>query len=194
VSSSSETSVLVLAIGESPAPELLRMAVRNAWSVRQFPSARAAFAETLRCRPVAAIVQVATKLDESLELIRRVRAGSWPVLLVAVAVAHREEVERAARVAGVDCYVGTTADSILAETIVAELLERQKHAAPVARTVQRGGIGSDTLLLPDSSRQSGAVGVPPPPPHRQGGAGERIGPPQRPACQEGLGQSHHKGA
>ncbi len=172
VSPLNEVSVLVLATAEGPVGALQRMAARNGWTVRQVMSARAGYSEILRSRPRVAVIQVSLAPAEALELIRLGRTVPIPVLLVAVAKSHSEDLERAVRIAGVDGYLGDPRDGALLERTVAELLVRQKeNTAPVLRT-GRGRIHrtNNLLLLSSSSRQEPRVaGLTPPPPVRQGG-------------------------
>jgi DNA-binding NarL/FixJ family response regulator len=154
VKASSDQSVLVLAIDATPAPDLLRIVLRHAWPVRQPASASAAFAEILRYHPSVVLIQISSMAGEAVELIRLVRSGSLPLLLVGVSFEHGDEIERAARIAGVDCYLDGSGDASLIECVVAEHLTRQECVArradaqrsPSPRRYQR----SLSLLLPNN--------------------------------------------
>jgi DNA-binding NarL/FixJ family response regulator len=140
VKPSSNESVLVLAADMESASDLQGIALRNAWSVQQPASASAALEEILHRRPAVVLVQVSPAPDEAVRVIRQVRANSLPVFLVAVAVSHDDEIERAVRIAGVDSYLDETADAALIENTVAGLLERRERAnlrARVRRTAPR---------------------------------------------------------
>lgn len=152
--SSSDTSVLLLAMGARPASELLKLALRHAWSIRETVSATAAFEEILRRRPIVTLLQVLARPDDAVELIRFVRAGSATVLLIAVALRHSEDTELAVRAAGIDCYIAGPENTVLIEQAVAELQEQRSRAdararsrRPASRPKYRRSL-SHSLLLP----------------------------------------------
>ena len=152
--SSSDMSVLLLAMGARPASELLKLALRHAWSIRETGSATAAFEEILRRRPIVTLLEVLAKPDDAVELIRFVRASSATVLLLAVAVQHSEDIELAVRAAGIDCYIAGPENTVLIEQAVAELLERRSRTdararsrRPASRPQQQRSL-SHSLLLP----------------------------------------------
>lgn len=124
----SDTSVLAIAINGKPEPDLQRIVLRNSWLVVEPSSASAAFEEILHRRPIVSIVQASTAPDEAAEFIRLVRADRLPVHVVAVAASHRDEIERAVRIAGVDSYLDGIAIAAILEDTVAELLEQRQKA------------------------------------------------------------------
>jgi ActR/RegA family two-component response regulator len=155
-------SVLVIAIDASPSPDLLRIALHHGWPVHQATSASAALAEVLRVRPAVAIVQVAHSAGEDLALIHLLRTGSRPVLLVVVALTHRDEIERAVRAVGVESYIGGAGNAGLIDRTVTELLAQQKCTpAPVARVGRRASGEIEGLLLPYRTPPGRAAGNPP---------------------------------
>lgn len=97
--------VLVIVLDEPVIDELDRATTRYGWPVLTCTSALDAIRATYRHRPRVVIVQVPACLDETLELIRTLRQGALRVLLVGCVRRHDEAVERALRIAGVDCYL-----------------------------------------------------------------------------------------
>ena len=152
----SDTSVLAIAIGGNPEPDLQRIVLRNSWLVVEPPSASAAFEETLHYRPIVSIVQASTAPDEAVEFIRMVRADRLPVHVVAVTASHREEIEREVRIAGVDSYLDGVAVAAILEDTVAELLERRTLASGelVRDAMLPGDINGISLSLSSSSRRT----------------------------------------
>ncbi len=141
-------------MGARPASELLKLALRHAWSIRETVSATAAFEEILRRRPIVTLLEVLAKPDDAVELIRFVRASSATVLLLAVAVQHSEDIELAVRAAGIDFYIPGPENTVLIEQAVAELLERRSRTdararsrRPASRPKHQRSL-SHSLLLP----------------------------------------------
>lgn len=126
---SHQNSVMLLAIGTAPAAGVMQTAQRKGWAVQMQESAADAYRAIVRGRPDVAVVQISTRPAEELALFRRIRANLLAVSLVAVALVHDEETERAARIAGVDGYLSGAAATLLLERTVADMLARYEHDA-----------------------------------------------------------------
>jgi len=147
---SKETSVLVLAMGAGPAPELLLLALRRGWAIRKPASVSAAFLEVIRDRPRVVVIQISKPAGEEIALIRLIRESPLSPLLVAITVTQTDEIERAVRTAGVDCYIVGTADGILVEKTVVELLGQKGHTVRDEYLQQSAPRGQDAQTLSSS--------------------------------------------
>jgi len=132
VTSLSDYRVLLFVLNGNPSADLARIAIRRGWPLRRVPLATQAFEEIRHRRPGAVLVQVSLGMGEDLELIRLVRSDLAHVSLIAVAVPHHVEIERAVRSAGASCYLPGAADADLVEQAVAATLERQQNTMPLA--------------------------------------------------------------
>ena len=75
-----------------------------------------------RC-PRLVVVQVTLLSSEPIRLIRLLRHSSQPVLIVAVANSHRNQLERLVRDAGASCYLPGTEDDESLVQAVSSMLE-----------------------------------------------------------------------
>lgn len=111
---------------------LARSAVRNGWTVLTLGTAVQAMREIRDRCPRLVIVQVTQLSQEPLRFIRLVRHSSQPVLVVAVANAHRTQLERMVRDAGANCYLPGAEHEELIEQTVSSMLEYVPVAAHAA--------------------------------------------------------------
>jgi DNA-binding NarL/FixJ family response regulator len=93
------------------------------------------------------IVQVSSRLDEDIELLRLLPARMKRLSLIAVADPHRDEIERAVRGAGASCYLPNAANTALVERTVAEMLSRPQSDTINTRRPSDGAPNNQTSSL-----------------------------------------------
>jgi DNA-binding response OmpR family regulator len=101
---------------------LAKLAQRHRWSLIHLPTAAGVRQAIGRQRLDIAVVQIAVEPQQAVELLRWLRATRKELLLIAVASDGGEDVERMARLAGVQCYL-TQTDDVTLERAVNEMLE-----------------------------------------------------------------------
>jgi DNA-binding NarL/FixJ family response regulator len=122
VTLSSDIVGLIVVLDEAVMPGLARFAMRHGWSVVKLPEIGQTGRLVLRRRAQAIVVQVSLKLDETIALIQLLKQGSRPMPIVAVAGVHNEQIERAIRGAGANCYLPGTSDADMIAQAVAAVL------------------------------------------------------------------------
>jgi DNA-binding NarL/FixJ family response regulator len=115
--------VIVVVLCGSVHVGIARTAIRNGWSVLALGSAIQAVREIRDRAPRLVIVQVTQLSSEPIRLVRLLRHSAQPVLIVAVANTHRNQLERLARDAGASCYLPSAEDEIALEQAVTSMLE-----------------------------------------------------------------------
>lgn len=109
---------------------LARTSVREGWSVLTLNTAVQAMREIRDRAPRLVVVQVSTVSNEPIRLIRMLRLCSQPVLVVAVANSHRNQLEQTVRDAGAACYLPSPGEeSRLADTVASMLGYSPAHMA-----------------------------------------------------------------
>jgi hypothetical protein len=165
--------VFVASLDESPAPELARIAMRRGWPLRRPPTAVLAAREIRETRPCVVVLQVSPRPDEVLKLLRLVRSGLPPVVSIAVAVSHLDEIERAVRAAGASCYLPDAIKNRLLERTVDDILATGLCEANRRDAAGRRSARPNNLLLSSSTRTRAAGLTYPPPSLMQGAEGVR---------------------
>jgi DNA-binding response OmpR family regulator len=102
--------ILVIVLCGTVHVGIARAAVRQGWTVLALGSAVQAMREIRDRCPRLVVLQVNMVNGESLKLIRMVRSTSQPVLIVAVANGHRNQLECLVRDAGANCYLPSAED------------------------------------------------------------------------------------
>jgi len=128
VTLSSDILGLIVVMDEAVIPGLARFAMRHGWSVVKLPEIGQTGRLVLRRRAQAIVVQVSLRLDETIALIHLLKRDSRPVPVVAVAGVHNEEIERAIRGAGANCYLPGSSDADMIAQAVAAVLPNHKTA------------------------------------------------------------------
>lgn len=147
--------VLVIALCGAVHVGLARASVRQGWTVLALGTAVQAMREIRDRSPRLIVVQVSMVSGEPLKLIRLLRNGSQPVLIVAVANSHRNQLEQWVRDAGASCYLPSAEqDEALVQTVASMLDYVPSHVAtgttsgpipslePPFHLVRRGSTGA----------------------------------------------------
>jgi DNA-binding NarL/FixJ family response regulator len=129
---------VVVVLDEPVVPSLARLAVRQGWPVLKMATARQAVPVVLRHQADLHVVQVSVCVDESLDLIRSLRAAPRKVPILAVAAMHQPRVERAVRQAGASCYVPGSESLEVLQRVVASLAPLETADG---RLLRRAGTG-----------------------------------------------------
>lgn len=114
--------VIVIALCGSVHVGLGRAAVRQGWPVLSLGTAVQAMREIRERCPRLVVVQVSAVTGEPIKLIRLLRHGLQPVLVVAVANGHRNPLECLVRDAGANCYLPSADDDESLEQAVLAML------------------------------------------------------------------------
>ena len=114
--------VLVIVLCGTMHVGLARTSVRQGWSVLTLGTAVQALREIRDRAPRLVVVLVSLMSDEPLRLIRMLRHCSQPVLVVAVANSHRNQLEKLARDAGAGCYMPSPEEESQLTDAVASML------------------------------------------------------------------------
>lgn len=115
--------VLVIVLCGTVHVGLARVALRQGWPIRSLDTAVAAMREIRDRCPRVVVVQVTLLSNEPVKLIRLLRYGLQPAVVVAVASTHRTQLERVVRDAGANCYLPAADDDRSVERMVAAMLE-----------------------------------------------------------------------
>jgi DNA-binding NarL/FixJ family response regulator len=134
--------VLVIVLCGSVHVGLARVAIRQGWTVLALNNAVQAMREIRDRSPRLVVVQVSMVNHEPLKLIRILRHSAQPVLVVAVAKSHRNQLEKLVRDAGAGCYLpGVDEEESLVQA-VGSMLEYVPAQAV-------GGLAAGTLVRPE---------------------------------------------
>lgn len=95
----------MVALAGEPDERLLRAAASRSLLLASWTTAELAYRELLPLRPQVVIVQVPTVADEALQLISLIANGAQRIPIIAAAVTHTDDLERAVRRAGATYYV-----------------------------------------------------------------------------------------
>ena len=115
--------VLVIVLCGTVHIGLARAAVRQGWTVLAVGTAVEAMREIRDRSPRLVVVQVTLLSNEPVKLIRFLHHSSQPVLIVAVAGTHRNQLERLVRDAGANCYLPSTDEDESIVQAVTSMLE-----------------------------------------------------------------------
>lgn len=115
--------VLAIVLGGPVHVGLARAAVRQGWTVLAVDTAVQAMREIRDRSPRLVVVQVSLLNNEPIKLIRMLKHSSQPVLIVAVANSHRNQLERIVRDAGVSCYLPAADEEDQLVQAVASMLD-----------------------------------------------------------------------
>jgi len=115
--------VLVIVLCGTVHVGLARAALRMGWPIRSLETAVAAMREIRDRCPRVVVVQVTLLSSEPIKLIRLLRYGLQPAVVVAVASTHRTQLERMVRDAGASCYLPAAENDEGIEQMVAAMLE-----------------------------------------------------------------------
>ncbi|HOA72276.1 MAG TPA: hypothetical protein PL151_02710 [Phycisphaerae bacterium] len=113
--------VLVVVLCGAVHVGLARASVRQGWSVLAVSRAVQAMREIRDRSPRLVVVQVSLSSEEPIKLIRLLRQCSQPVLIVAAANSHRDQLERLVRDAGATCYLPSSEDDQVVQTVASML-------------------------------------------------------------------------
>jgi DNA-binding response OmpR family regulator len=134
---------------------LAKLALRHGWDLIHLPTASCVTRTIGRRQVDMAVVQIAVNPQQSIEFIQWLRVTRRNVILIAVAPAHREEVEYMVRQAGAHCYV-TQTDEISLERTVTEILRQQAARQEFRKTMsthaheRHRGTSGVTVARPDA--------------------------------------------
>ncbi len=126
--------VLIVVLGETVAPGLDQASVSRGWQLLKFSSVSDAIREVFRHRPQVVIVQVSLQ-SEAVKFIGTLHKAIKPILLIAVAAEHHNDLERAVRGAGINYYLPGASNVELLEQAVAAVLMGHRHGAPAISAV-----------------------------------------------------------
>lgn len=102
----------------------LRQAARtHRLSILEAPSAHVACRAILSLHPRVVVVQVSRSAGQALEFIRLATNSAPSLPLIAVATAHADEIESAARNAGAAWYLADTASPVIDEVLAAVIAQ-----------------------------------------------------------------------
>jgi DNA-binding response OmpR family regulator len=121
--------VLVVVLCGTVHVGLARASVRQGWSVLAVSNAVQAMREIRDRSPRLVVVQVSLLSSEPIKLIRLLRHCSQPVLIVAAANSHRNQLERLVRDAGASCYLPSTDDTQVVQAVSSMLGHVPAHVA-----------------------------------------------------------------
>jgi len=123
MASSPEKVGVVVVMERTVVSGLARLAMRHGWPLIHLPTAAGVMRLIGRQRVDLAVVHIAVEAQQAVELIRWLRATRKESLLMAVSSGGCEEIERMARLAGVQCYLPQT-DDVSLERAVSEMLRQ----------------------------------------------------------------------
>ncbi len=141
--------VLVIILCGTVHVGLARASVREGWTVLALGNAVQAMREIRDRCPRLVVVQVSMLSSEPLKFIRLLHNCSQPVLVVAVANTHRNQLEKLVRDAGANCYLPDADESGSLVQAVNSMLEYAPAYPPGAAPA---GLGMDLDPLPPLAR------------------------------------------